>query len=199
MVIDQGLDFSDRNGRAVIITGLPFPNVVDPRVRLKREYLDQPVMPMPLPALPVSSTTLLNAAPAELPDSTGWLLPPMRPIGSFEKKDEATPLNAIEQAAKSSLVAAIPGLGGDSASTGAGPATTTARSAFALSLDLLKAQSKDSLAVSSGKHSAASVSAAYAAAGMVPIKGSVWYQQQAWRAVNQAVGRVIRHRNDYGL
>ena len=28
--------------------------------------------------------------------------------------------------------------------------------------------------------------------------GEEWYKQQASRAVNQAVGRVIRHRMDYG-
>lgn len=31
-----------------------------------------------------------------------------------------------------------------------------------------------------------------------PLTGSEWYSQSAWRAVNQAIGRVIRHRNDYG-
>ena len=28
--------------------------------------------------------------------------------------------------------------------------------------------------------------------------GQLWYNQQTYRAVNQAIGRVIRHRNDYG-
>lgn len=30
------------------------------------------------------------------------------------------------------------------------------------------------------------------------LGGQEWYKQQASRAVNQAVGRVIRHRHDYG-
>ena len=32
----------------------------------------------------------------------------------------------------------------------------------------------------------------------IALSGSEWYSQQAHRAVNQAIGRVIRHRADYG-
>ncbi|ENN80564.1 hypothetical protein YQE_03016, partial [Dendroctonus ponderosae] len=38
--VSEGLDFADANGRAVIITGLPYPPLKDPRVILKRRYLD---------------------------------------------------------------------------------------------------------------------------------------------------------------
>ncbi|XP_078144359.1 regulator of telomere elongation helicase 1 isoform X1 [Centroberyx gerrardi] len=34
--------------------------------------------------------------------------------------------------------------------------------------------------------------------GVKYLSGQDWYKQQAFRAVNQAVGRVIRHREDYG-
>jgi regulator of telomere elongation helicase 1 len=80
--VSEGLDFADRNGRAVVVVGLPYPNLRDPRVRLKRQFLDQ---------LGRSSTQ----------------------------------------------------------------------------------RSK-------------------------PLTGNEWYAQQATRAVNQAIGRVIRHRHDYG-
>ena len=39
--ISEGLDFADRNGRAVIITGLPYPPFKDPRVVLKQQYLEE--------------------------------------------------------------------------------------------------------------------------------------------------------------
>ncbi|XP_028850608.1 regulator of telomere elongation helicase 1 isoform X2 [Denticeps clupeoides] len=37
----EGLDFADTYGRGVIITGLPFPPRMDPRVVLKMQYLDE--------------------------------------------------------------------------------------------------------------------------------------------------------------
>ncbi|KAG1696128.1 Regulator of telomere elongation helicase 1 [Nymphon striatum] len=38
--VSEGLDFANNYGRAVIITGLPFPPLVDQRVCLKKQYLD---------------------------------------------------------------------------------------------------------------------------------------------------------------
>ncbi|WRX27695.1 ATP-dependent helicase [Theobroma cacao] len=38
--VSEGLDFADYAGRAVVITGMPFATRTDPKVRLKREYLD---------------------------------------------------------------------------------------------------------------------------------------------------------------
>ncbi|XP_023367699.1 regulator of telomere elongation helicase 1 isoform X2 [Otolemur garnettii] len=78
----EGLDFSDMNGRGVIITGLPYPPRMDPRVVLKMQFLDE-----------------------------------------------------------------------------------------------IQGQSQ---------------------AGVQFLSGQEWYRQQASRAVNQAIGRVIRHRHDYG-
>ncbi|XP_010212249.1 PREDICTED: regulator of telomere elongation helicase 1 isoform X2 [Tinamus guttatus] len=37
----EGLDFADMNGRGVIITGLPFPPRMEPRVVLKMQFLDE--------------------------------------------------------------------------------------------------------------------------------------------------------------
>ncbi|XP_074079656.1 Fanconi anemia group J protein [Macrotis lagotis] len=39
--VSEGLDFSDGNARAVITIGIPFPNVKDLQVELKRKYNDQ--------------------------------------------------------------------------------------------------------------------------------------------------------------
>ncbi|XP_032236204.1 regulator of telomere elongation helicase 1 isoform X1 [Nematostella vectensis] len=39
--VSEGLDFSDINGRAVVITGLPFPPMMDAKVKLKMSFLDE--------------------------------------------------------------------------------------------------------------------------------------------------------------
>uniref|UniRef100_S4RVQ1 Regulator of telomere elongation helicase 1 homolog n=1 Tax=Petromyzon marinus TaxID=7757 RepID=S4RVQ1_PETMA len=84
--VSEGLDFADANGRAVIITGLPFPPQMDPWIKLKMQFLDE-----------------------------------MKAKRSTEMQCE-----------------------------------------------------------------------------FVGLSGQEWYTQQASRAVNQAIGRVIRHRHDYG-
>jgi regulator of telomere elongation helicase 1 len=88
--VSEGIDFSDAYGRAVIMAGIPYPAAFDPKVTLKRDYMNERVK--------------LQKAAAE--------------AGSNE----------------------------------------------ALSLN-----------------------------------GEEWYTLQAVRAINQAVGRAIRHRNDYGV
>lgn len=89
----EGLDFSDKAGRAVVITGIPFAMSTDPKVKIKKEVMD---------------------------------------INSRKMKKRSQEANG-------------------------------------------------SVAISDGA-----------------ITGDVWYVQQAMRAVNQAIGRVIRHKDDYG-
>ncbi|XAR50624.1 DNA helicase [Bertholletia excelsa] len=98
--VSEGLDFADHAGRAVVITGMPFATRTDPKVRLKREFLDQ---------------------------------------------------NAGSQ-----------------------------KTGLKLHLDWLK----NDFFWETWRENV--------------LTGEEWYSQQASRAVNQAVGRVIRHRHDYG-
>lgn len=38
--VSEGLDFTDSRARAVIVIGLPYPPFYDPKVILKRAYMD---------------------------------------------------------------------------------------------------------------------------------------------------------------
>ena len=39
--VSEGLDFADANARAVMVIGIPFPNVKDTKVGLKKRYNDE--------------------------------------------------------------------------------------------------------------------------------------------------------------
>ncbi|RKP36317.1 helicase C-terminal domain-containing protein, partial [Dimargaris cristalligena] len=84
--VSEGIDFANERGRAVIITGLPYSSYMEPKVMLKKEYLDE---------------------------------------------QYTAPRHGLKSATPS-------------------------------------------------------------------LSGEIWYRQQAIRAVNQALGRVIRHKNDFG-
>ncbi|KAG2176311.1 hypothetical protein INT43_005545 [Umbelopsis isabellina] len=38
--VSEGVDFADGRGRAVVITGIPFPNTHDPKIQQKKDFLD---------------------------------------------------------------------------------------------------------------------------------------------------------------
>ena len=39
--VSEGIDFSDDEGRAVVVAGIPFPPAKDPRVLCKKQVLDE--------------------------------------------------------------------------------------------------------------------------------------------------------------
>ncbi|KAA8490889.1 Regulator of telomere elongation helicase 1 [Porphyridium purpureum] len=41
--VSEGIDFADADGRGVLVTGIPYPQLMDAKVRLKREYMDRMV------------------------------------------------------------------------------------------------------------------------------------------------------------
>ncbi len=45
MQVSEGLDFADGNARAVLVVGIPFPNVRDTQVGLKKRYNGAPARP----------------------------------------------------------------------------------------------------------------------------------------------------------
>lgn len=118
--VSEGVDFADANGRAVIVTGLPFPPKQDPKVTLKRQYLD---------------------------------------------------------AARADALAA-PAYSGSSSSSSSSSASSSGGTGIG-SVGGFRAPPASSRPV-------------------IGLSGQEWYNQKAFRAVNQAIGRVIRHRYDYG-
>lgn len=138
--VSEGLDFSDDHARAVVVIGLPYPNLGDPKVRLKYMYFDA-----------LSQDT--KESPSE----------------GDGKKQHADSVDANGES-KSNSSNGEPN-GSDSANG-----------------EIRGETSKTDGDCGGGDDDDDDDT----------FDGALWYTQQAMRAVNQSVGRVIRHINDYG-
>eukprot|EP01105_Mastigella_eilhardi_P006669 TRINITY_DN1820_c0_g1_i2.p1 TRINITY_DN1820_c0_g1~~TRINITY_DN1820_c0_g1_i2.p1 ORF type:complete len:610 (-),score=178.14 TRINITY_DN1820_c0_g1_i2:26-1855(-) len=132
--LSEGLDFADDMARTVVVIGIPYPAVQDPRVATKRQYNDQQCAQARLCAQQQQQT--------QQPQLSSSPSPPTSQQQQLLQQQQQT-----QQQLSSSPASQQPH----------------------------EPQQQRTIS-----------------------DGSTWYTLQGLRAVNQAVGRIIRHRGDYG-
>ena len=167
--VSEGLDFSDRAGRAVVITGIPFAMQRDPKVHI----LCPSRLAMRAPVHIILQTCMLPPAHALCPR----ILELSFGLGAGFSSSRLACVNDGKHRTVSSL-----------------PHGSEPRHAAAQVV--LKKQVLDETRRAAGAGKRRQNGAAVAAADC--LSGDAWYAQQASRAVNQAMGRVIRHVADFG-
>lgn len=168
--VSEGIDFTDDKGRAVIVTGIPYAPIGDAWVVLKRRYLDERVHGLSRPAASSSSSSSA--------DATGQ----RRTAESVYGNPSA--MNMMNALSASSRVGWTAGMANS---------TTIQHNKSALSQTAGVAKMP---APSAQVNNNPNMSGKRASAD--GITGETWYSQTASRAVNQALGRIIRHKNDWG-
>lgn len=179
--VSEGIDFSNNKGRAVILTGIPFAPHMDPWVALKREYLDEKAARKPIDTATTTTTTAAAAAPVAMaPDATAMTM-----AMASRMPGVVAPSNPwLEARGAAHPDIKIYPLG----SNPAGAPTPLANSTPATT----------AMATPSLPASVTPAMPMPVTGPTVKLTGQMWYQQSASRAVNQALGRVIRHKFDWG-
>ncbi|KAH3755922.1 Fanconi anemia group J protein [Pelomyxa schiedti] len=178
--LSEGLDFADDTARAVIVIGIPYPSIKDLRVNLKREYNDtKQICPSKSRHCPTTAIATQRL--------------PSEPKTHFASQAQTQIQKQLSPPSSSSpsppMSQSIPG-------TNSGASTQkqscTSPSVVPPPNSQLTQQAAPLVAKTQTQSSASNPPTSN-----LP-NGSAWYLQQALRAVNQAVGRIIRHKNDYG-
>jgi hypothetical protein len=102
----EGIDFSNEMSRAVVITGLPFPPAFDPKVKLKKEFLDKALTSGNIKASAdggFGGSIAAQAHPIDCQGKTGTLSKPIvlsirRLAASFETSQTMAPSSSWTRA-----------------------------------------------------------------------------------------------------
>lgn len=152
---------------------------MDPWVALKKEYLDEKAN--------------RNSTPAEI-ENASVVLPAPYPMAAGSAVGYPHPPSSHQQAASSATVSSNSWLNAKAATAGAPTAAVPSYqpSPYPNTASASSASATASVAFSANNK------ANYANSSTTKLTGQMWYQQSASRAVNQALGRVIRHKYDWG-
>ena len=188
--MSEGLDFSDRSGRAVVITGIPYPYMMDPKASASGGAL----------------RLYMRESHCHRQGIGAWLSITL-PSNSHCALCLQLPCPAIvaQQHAASAMQSCRP-----KACCSAAPAScaglhlcraqdhTQADSLLPSSYLCLQVRLKQEVLNEAARLSGGAKRSHGGSKAQTCLTGDAWYSQQASRAVNQAIGRVIRHRHDYG-
>eukprot|EP00981_Chlorochromonas_danica_P004720 scaffold954_cov173-Ochromonas_danica.AAC.6 len=206
--VAEGVDFSDNKGRIVIVTGIPFAPYMDPWVVLKKQYLDEKSIQrskMTAPLLPQHPMKDIKPPQGIVGNSVNVYAARLA-----EQEGGSAVSSNIWATARQSLSSSsiyTPNSSSITANTTANTtATTTSQSVMSTlpTADLPQQPNASLAAVTADLPNSATINnnknnnQPKAAGSSVAFNGQMWYHQSASRAVNQCLGRVIRHKNDWG-
>lgn len=207
--MSEGINFSDDLARCVVVVGMPYPNRGSAELQERMRYLDarqaaaraapEPCWPPPAlvsPAPPASpsgnsaiSATQLATPPVQAARSP--LCTPTAAAGgvggvSSHGQLRRTPSGGVSARAHAALAAAMASSGALGASAASYAAPGESQPPASMPLRSFDGPPVAPRAVSSGT------------TGPPPLTaGSEYYENLCMKAVNQSIGRSIRHRGDY--
>ncbi|GLI65473.1 hypothetical protein VaNZ11_009010, partial [Volvox africanus] len=167
--LSEGINFGDDLGRCVVVLGLPYPNPSEPELRERMRYLDEAAASSA--SHPAASTAAMDTGAA---------------VTTAAKSTASGSGDCTKSIPWAAAVGARDAVTSFPSSGTSGCAITPSGTASAMMSDL----------IATGGNSP--VFAAPASPALLPrLTGRQYYEGLCIKAVNQCVGRVIRHARDY--